>query len=107
MTQYVQAKVETLEHPITVWVLSALIGIMAIAYALFINATITNIVATKTNQGAVSALTSNVSALESRYLAAKSAITMNDALAMGFSQPTYDTVYISRTAADSLSFNAR
>ncbi|HEU5114946.1 MAG TPA: hypothetical protein VFT82_04245 [Candidatus Paceibacterota bacterium] len=105
MTQYVQEKVARLEQPITAWVLLGIIGVLTIAYGCFINATITNIVSTKTIQAKIASLTPSVSALESRYLAAKSSITMDDALADGFSQSNADPIYISRATAGSLSFN--
>lgn len=105
MTQYVQEKVEKLEQPITAWAILAVIGVLLCAYAFFIHATISNIVATKNLQSQVSSLTSSVSNLESKYMALKSDITVDGALAMGFSQPKTDAVYISRVAANSLSFN--
>ncbi|HVU06889.1 MAG TPA: hypothetical protein VHE10_03845 [Candidatus Paceibacterota bacterium] len=105
MTQYVQEKVERLEHPLTAWALLGVIVALVLAYACFINMTIANIVATKATQTKITALTSSVSSLESAYLAAKSAITMDDALAQGFKPSSFDPVYISKANAGSLSFN--
>lgn len=105
MTQYVEEKVERIEHPITSWALLAVIVCMVFAYAGFINATISNIVSTKDMQVRVGALTTSVSSLESSYLAAKSTITLEGALAQGFVPSKSDAVYISRASAGSLSFN--
>ena len=105
MTQYVNEKVERLEQPVTAWVLLGVIAMLIFAYAGFINATIAKIVAAKDMQSQVVSITSSVSDLESKYLAAKSAVTVGDALAMGFIQPTSDTTYISKVSVNSLSFN--
>lgn len=105
MTQYVQEKVERLENPVTAWVLLSLITVMIFVYAAFINATISNIVATKDLQSKVAVLTTSVSDLESQYLSLKSTVTSDYALSQGFSQPQSDTVYISRATVGSLSFN--
>lgn len=105
MTQYVQEKVERLEHPVTSWVLLGLIVSMSLMYALFINSTISNIVATKDLQSQVSQLTSSVSDLESQYMAAKASVTAEYASAHGFAQPKSDTIYVSRANVGSLSFN--
>ena len=78
---------------------------LVFAYAGFINATINDIVSTKDMQSKVVSLTSSVSDMESKYMAAKSAITMDDALAMGFSQSSSDAVYIQKAVVGSLSFN--
>lgn len=105
MTQYVQEKVERLENPVTAWALLGLIGVMALVYAAFINATISNIVATKDLQSKVAVLTTSVSDLESQYLSAKSSVTADLAVAEGFSSPKSDPIYISRATSGSLSFN--
>ncbi len=105
MTQYVQEKVEKLERPVTAWVLLGAIIALVFVYASFINATIMNIVATKGMQASATALTASVSGLESRYLAAESAFTMDDALAMGFTASSGDIVYISKANASALTFN--
>ncbi|MBX4209199.1 hypothetical protein KW799_00665 [Candidatus Parcubacteria bacterium] len=105
MTQYVQEKVERFERPITSWALLGVIFAFVFAYAYFINATISNIVATKDMQSKLGALTSSVSGLESRYLAAKSSLTKDDAFAMGFTEPKGEPVYVSKVSIGSLSFN--
>lgn len=105
MTQYVQAKVEKLEQPVTARLLSGLIILSIFLYACFINSTIANIVSSKNMQLKISQLTSSVSGLESQYLVAKSNITSDYALAMGFTQPKSETIYISRVSVGALSFN--
>jgi len=105
MTQYVQEKVERLENPITAWILLGVITVMVCAYGLFINATISNIVATKDLQSKVATLTMSVSDLESEYLAVKSSVTADYALAQGLVTPKSEAIYISRASSGSLSFN--
>ncbi|HVT74998.1 MAG TPA: hypothetical protein VHD69_01085 [Candidatus Paceibacterota bacterium] len=105
MTQYVQEKVERLEHPVTAWALLGIIIALVLTYACFINMTIANIVATRATQATIAALTSSVSGLESTYLAAKATVTMDEALAQGFKASSGDPVYISKADGGSLSFN--
>lgn len=105
MTQYVKEKVETLENPITAWAFLGLIVGLTVMYGMFINGIIGNTVAAKDLQSKVAALTTSVSSLESTYLAAKSEVTLDSALALGFAPASGDTIYVSKAAVSSLSFN--
>ncbi|MDE1875162.1 MAG: hypothetical protein KGH68_03805, partial [Patescibacteria group bacterium] len=80
------------------------IALIVIAYAAFIDATITNIVSAKSMQTEISSLTTTMSDLESHYLSARSAISLDVALAQGYAQDDNPT-FIMRTSANSLSFN--
>lgn len=104
MTQYVQEKVAYMEKPVTAWVLAGMIAALVLSYAYFVNAAIVNIVATKNMQVQISDLTSEVGNLEAEYLAAKSALTLDEAHSLGFVSSGADTSYIARTSF-SLSFN--
>lgn len=105
MTQYVKEKVENLENPITAWALLGIIIGLVIMYGIFINGIIGNTVAAKDLQSKVATLTTSVSSLESTYLGAKSEVTLESALAMGFEPSPSDTIYVSRANGASLSFN--
>ncbi len=105
MTQYVTERVERLENPVTAWALLGMIVASILAYGIFINGIIANTVAAKESQAKANALTSSVSSLESAYLAAKADITLDSALAQGFSPASSDVAYVSKASAASLSFN--
>ncbi len=104
MTQYVQEKVAYMERPVTAWALAGMIAALVLSYAYFVNAAIVNIVATKDMQVQISELTSEVGNLEAEYLAAKSALTLDEARSLGFVSSTSDASYITKTSF-SLSFN--
>jgi len=105
MTQYVTEKVEKLENPITAWALLGLIIMSVLAYGMFINGIISNTIAAKDTQAKISLLTASVSSLESDYLAAKSDITLDSALALGFAPASGDTIYVPKASVASLSIN--
>jgi hypothetical protein len=105
MTKYVAEKVATMERPVTAWFLCAVIFSLACVYAFFVNLSITNAVAAKETQSQISAIASKVSALESRYIAAKSSVTEADAAALGLSKSSIAAVYIAKVSGESLSFN--
>jgi hypothetical protein len=105
MTQYVQQKVAYMERPVTAWALTGMIALVVFSYAYLVNAAIVNIVATKNMQVEISNLTSEVGNLESEYLAAKSALTLDDALALGFAPAGSDVAYVAKTPSSALSLN--
>ncbi len=105
MTQYVQEKVAHIEKPLTAWILLSTIAVCIFTYAYFVNGAIAHIVATKEMQSNIAVLTTSVSNLESSYLAAKQAVTLDYALARGFTQNISDSVYISKKTVGALSFN--
>jgi hypothetical protein len=105
MTQYVREKVAYMERPITAWTLAGIIAMLVFSYAYFVNAAIVNIVATKDMQVEISDLTSEVGNLETEYLAAKSALSIDDAHALGFAQSVSEPVYVAKTPSSALSFN--
>ncbi len=105
MTQYVQQKVAYMERPVTAWALTGIIALVVFSYAYFVNAAIINIVATKDMQVQISDLTSQVGNLETEYLAAKSALSMDEAVTLGFASAGSDVTYVAKTPSSALSFN--
>jgi len=105
MTQYVQEKVAYMERPVTAWVLAGMIAALVFSYAYFVNAAIVNIVATKSMQVEISNLTSEVGNLEAEYLAAKSALSIDEAHVLGLVQPGSNPSYIAKRPSDALSLN--
>ncbi len=105
MTQYVQEKVAYMERPITSWALVGMIVALVFSYAYFVNAAIVNIVATKNMQVEISNLTSEVGNLEAQYLAAKSALSIDEAHVLGFVESHSDASYIAKRPVGALSFN--
>ena len=105
MTQYVQAKIETYERPVTAWAVLAVAVALVCAYAYFVNGAIASIVSAKAMQEEKSSLASAVGELEGRYLAAKSAVDLDYLIAMGFKQSPEETVYIAKKPTGDLSFN--
>ncbi|MFA6158144.1 MAG: hypothetical protein WC763_00750 [Candidatus Paceibacterota bacterium] len=94
-----------MERPVTAWVLAGMIAALVFSYAYYVNAAIVNIVATKDMQVQISDLTSQVGNLETQYLAAKSALTIEDAHSLGFAESLTDIAYVSKRPSDALSFN--
>lgn len=105
MTQYVTAKVQKLEKPLTAWVLLAIICLLVSVYVCFVAGAVTNALAAKDMQSQIGALTSSIGGLESQYLAIKSSITLDAALAAGYVEPKGTIVYVPKAASESLSFN--
>jgi hypothetical protein len=105
MTQYVQEKVATIERPVTAWTLIAIIFGLVCVYAYFVNGAIMNAVLAKEMRAEVSSLTSSVGTLEAQYLAAKSSVNLETALASGYGESQSDTIYIAKRGAAPLSFN--
>ncbi|HEY0908434.1 MAG TPA: hypothetical protein VGE35_03755 [Candidatus Paceibacterota bacterium] len=105
MTQFATAKVQAIEKPITSWVLLAIIGLLVSAYIALVAGAVSNAIAAKGMQSQISALTSSIGSLETQYVAAKSAITLDSALAQGYSEPAEAIVYIAKSSAASLSLN--
>lgn len=99
MTQYVNEKVANIERPMTAWILVGMCLFFIFVYAGFVNAAVGNIVATKDMQAEISSVASSVSELESTYLAAKSAINIDEMLALGFAPAgSVDTIYIAKSS---------
>lgn len=106
MTQYVQERVASMERPVTVWVLIAMLAGLILSYGYFVNGAIVNIVATKDMQSKIASLTSSVGDLEASYLAAKSSITLDYAHTLGFAEvKSGASTYLAKRPADSLTFN--
>ena len=105
MTQYVQEKVATIERPVTAWALLVIIFALICVYAYFVNGAIVNAVLAKEMRTEVSSLTSSVGTLEAQYLAQKSDVSLETALASGFSESGSDTIYIAKRGSAPLSFN--
>jgi hypothetical protein len=105
MTQYVQAKIETMEQPITAWVLLSVAFLLMCAYAFFVNGAITHIVEAKDMQAEASQLASSIGNLESEYMAAKESLHIEYAQANGFSPSAVNTIYVAKQPLASLSFN--
>lgn len=105
MTQYVQERVERIERPVTAWALLAIIFGLVCIYAYFVNGAIMNAVLAKEMRAEISSLTSSVGSLEAEYLAAKSSVSLESALASGFGESQSDTIYIAKRATTPLSFN--
>lgn len=105
MTQYVKENVARIERPVTAWTLLAIIFGLICVYAYFVNGAIVNAVLAKETRAEVSSLTSAIGALEAEYLAAKSSVSLESALASGFSESDSDTIYIAKRGALPLSFN--
>lgn len=108
MTKYVQAKVASgvvkMETPIVAWALCGVILGLVVAYSLFVNAAVANVVSAKEMQSRIAALDAEVSALESSYFAAKSAVSLDDALAAGFVAGS-DVAYVAKHSVGTLSIN--
>lgn len=105
MTQYVKAKVETLEKPIFAWTLVGIAGMLLCVYVYFVSGAVANAIAAKDMQSQIAVLTSSIGSLESTYLAAKSGVTLESALASGFSEPKEVAVYVAKKSPTALSFN--
>jgi|GEM_PF-1752563 len=106
MTKFVKQKVEIMETPVTVWTLVAISITLIVMYAFLINASIVNIVKAKSVRSEIASLSTHVGALESKYLLSKSALTMDDARALGFSESASAPIYITKGETQaSLSFN--
>lgn len=105
MTQYVQERVERMERPVTAWALLAIIFALICVYAYFVNGAIVNAVLAKEMRTEISSLTSSVGTLEAQYLALKSDVNLEEALASGFSESESDTIYVAKRGAAPLSFN--
>jgi hypothetical protein len=105
MTQYVQERVATIERPVTAWALLCLIFGLVCVYAYFVNGAIVNAVLAKEMRTEISSLTSSIGALEAEYLAAKSSVSLESALASGFGASESDTIYIAKRGTTPLSFN--
>jgi hypothetical protein len=105
MTQYVQERVARLETPVTAWVLLSMIFALSCIYAYFIHGAIGNIVATKGMSSQISAVTSVIGNLEASYLAAKTSVSLEYAMASGFEVSKSDTIYVTKRSPASLSFN--
>mgnify|MGYP003559813966 FL=1 len=105
MTQYVTAKVQTIERPVTSWTLLAIIGLLVSVYISFVAGAVSNAIAAKDMQSQISALTSSIGSLESQYIAVKSSITLDEAKAQGYSEPVDSIVYVAKIPAASLSLN--
>ena len=87
------------------WGLLGLIVALILSYGFLVNGIIANTVAAKDAQSRIGALQGRVAGLESAYLAAKSEITLDSALAMGFQPSSSDAVYVSRSQSSALTFN--
>ncbi len=105
MTQFVTAKVQTIEKPVTAWALVGFIAVLICVYVYFVSGAVVNAIAVKDMQTQIASLTSSIGNLESTYLAAKSSITVESALAQGYSQPKEVAVYVAKQSGASLSFN--
>lgn len=105
MTQYVKAKVENLEKPVTAWVLLGVISVLVCVYVYFVSGAVVNAITAKDMQSQIAVLTSSVGNLESEYLAAKSSLNLTAALASGFIESKTTPLYIAKKSAVSLSFN--
>lgn len=105
MTQYVQAKIETMEQPMTAWLLLSLVFLFICTYAYFVNGAITYIIATKDRQGEFAQLASAVGNLEGQYLSAKNEINIEYGYSRGFTESLAGPIYIVKQPSVSLSFN--
>jgi hypothetical protein len=104
MTQYVQAKIETIEQPFTAWAILSVVFLLLCAYAYFVNGAISNIVSAKDTQAEISQLVGEISGLESQYLATKESIQSEYSMRYGSNLDTY-AVYVAKKGTASLSFN--
>lgn len=66
------------------FVLAVLCGILTASYLYLLNLTIRDVVAVEDTQRAAAVLHSEVSDLESKYLSARSKVSLDTALALGF-----------------------
>lgn len=105
MTQFVTAKVETLEKPITAWALLGIIGVLLSVYVYFVSGAVANVISVKDVQSRIAALSSSIGNLEANYLAAKSSLSLDMALSAGYSEPKEVALYVSKKTAVALSFN--
>lgn len=105
MTQYVTAKVQTIEKPIIAWALVGIVATLVCVYIYFVSGAVVNAITVKDMQVEIAGLTSSIGGLESNYLAMKSAITLDSALAQGYTQPTEVAIYVAKQSSASLSFN--
>lgn len=105
MTKYVEAKIETMEQPITAGVFLSIVFLLVCAYAYFVNGAITFIVAAKDMQTEIAESTSLVGNLEGEFLAAKSNMNLEYVNSHGFSESAVNTLYITKKPSVSLSFN--
>ena len=87
-----------------VWVLGVCCGLLALAYGLYINATILHVVAREKAQSAVSTMRGQVALLENTYFTLEKAITIEAAQARGF-HDAVDMAYLERGVTTGLSFN--
>ena len=105
MTQYVSAQVENIERPITAWFLVGLIGALLGVYVYFVSGAVAHVIAVKDMQSQIAVLTSSIGNLESNYLAIKSDMSLEGALAAGYTEPKELALYVSKKSPIALSFN--
>jgi len=105
MTQYVTAKVQTIEKPVTAWILLGVIAVLLSVYVYFVSGAVAHVIAAKDMQTNIAALSSSIGNLESTYLAAKSSLDLDSALASGYVEPKDVALYVSKKTPVALSFN--
>ncbi|MEK7607856.1 MAG: hypothetical protein AAB484_02980 [Patescibacteria group bacterium] len=105
MTQYVQAKIETMEQPMTAWIFLSIAFLFISAYVYFVNGAITYIVATKNMHAEIAQLASSVGNLEGQFLSTKTEINIEYARSIGFIESLVEPTYIAKRPSISLSFN--
>lgn len=105
MTQYVQAKIEKMEQPVTAWLLLSMAFVLICAYIYFVNGAITHIVAAKDMQGEFVQLAGSVGNLEKQFLTTKTEINIEYAYSRGFRESPVGPTYITKQPYLSLSFN--
>ena len=105
MTQYVNAKVEKIERPITAWLLLGLIGLLGSTYAFFLAGAIANVIEAKDVTANVAIVANTISELEAEYLSTKSAVDLDYAKSEGFTEAHSVTIYIAKQAGSELSLN--
>ncbi len=88
----------------TFWALTAISAIALVVYIIAVLATVRHTVVRQSLQKQVSTLSTEVNNLEFTYIALQNGVTLDLAYAKGFKDVS-DPLYISRSAAASLSFN--
>lgn len=88
-----------------VWLASASLAFLFVLYAIMVNQTISNVLARGVLTKQAPTLRTEVGDLESRYLTLKSKITINFAMAEGFTEVSEPTFIARKSLGQALSLN--
>ncbi len=88
------------------WIMAAMVFVLFVAYAYFLDMAILNVVDRQKAEKQVTNLSAVTGRLETEYLSVKDNINLELAYSMGFKESN-NTKFISRASGGSLTFNTR